>query len=776
MPAEDVVTALAIPELPANDAEKDVYKSADPDKDSVAKAIEKDHVESVNEEEETVAVIDKAEDVAIQILSTRDDPELPSITFRSIFLGLGLSAFSAPQNASVSQLFCLIIAYVLGTAMHAVMPSHGWWRYLNPGPFNLKEHTFVVIMASTASNVATGMEVIAALDLFYNLRLNAAVAIFQIFATQMLGYGIAGILRTFLVYPTYAFYPSYISVVNLLQSLHWGGALNAKKRKFFWIVFAAIFFWEWIPQYPFPWLTAISIICLADNGRHDFVRNLFGAGSSNEGIGLGSVALSWTLVCDVLSSGTWRAYITCFQITQGTPLVWPLQTQINSFIGMWLGYIVLTTTYYSNIFNGRNLPFMSTALFGADGSSYNQTAVITPDYHLNKTALTTIGLPRYTTTYAVSQLCYNLSLGAAVTSLFLWHWPELKAAFGGMQFLKGGQEIDDPHYREMNKYPEVPQWVYAALFFISLAIGIGCSYAGPGGTVLMPAWSIIVFTIISCLLAVVLGFITATTGFSISTKYAIQILAAFIHPGQPIPVMYANLYGYSLSYQTLSLLQDLKLGQYTKLAPRATFASQISGSIIGAIFNYAAGSMMISIVDNNRAVLQNPIGTRIWSGWIIQGYNSASVAMGAFGKELFAHGKQYWLVPFAMFLGLLFPLPFWGVWKLCNPKSKLTKSIKYLNLPIILLHIGFLPYSVNGQWTSCMIIGTLSQWWWRTRRPASFKKYNYLTSAALDGGSQVILFILSFAVFGASGNAIEFPFWWGNPGNVSVDHCKATSD
>lgn len=75
------------------------------------------------------------------------------------------------------------------------------------------------------------------------------------------------------------------------------------------IQFAAIFFWEWIPQYPFPWLTAISIICLADNGRHDFVRNLFGAGSSNEGIGLLSFSTSWTL------------------ITQGNPLVWPLQTR-----------------------------------------------------------------------------------------------------------------------------------------------------------------------------------------------------------------------------------------------------------------------------------------------------------------------------------------------------------------------------------------------------------------------------------------------------------------
>ena len=33
-----------------------------------------------------------------------------------------------------------------------------------------------------------------------------------------------------------AFYPSYISVVTLLQSLHFGGALNHKRRKYFWIV------------------------------------------------------------------------------------------------------------------------------------------------------------------------------------------------------------------------------------------------------------------------------------------------------------------------------------------------------------------------------------------------------------------------------------------------------------------------------------------------------------------------------------------------------------
>ena len=53
-------------------------------------------------------------------------------------------------------------------------------------------------------------------------------------------------------------------------------------------------------------------------------------------------------------------------------------------------------------------------------------------------------------------------------------------------------------------------------------------------------------------------------------------------------VMYVNLYGNSTAYQTLLMLQDLKLGQYTKLPPRLTFAAQLVGSIIGSVFNYAS--------------------------------------------------------------------------------------------------------------------------------------------------------------------------------------------
>lgn len=40
-------------------------------------------------------LVQNAHDVAIKVLSTHDDPTLQAVTFRTLFLGLGFSAFGA---------------------------------------------------------------------------------------------------------------------------------------------------------------------------------------------------------------------------------------------------------------------------------------------------------------------------------------------------------------------------------------------------------------------------------------------------------------------------------------------------------------------------------------------------------------------------------------------------------------------------------------------------------------------------------------------------------
>ena len=71
----------------------------------------------------------------------------------------------------------------------------------------------------------------------------------------------------------------------------------------------------------------------------------------------------------------------------------------------------------------------------------------------------------------------------------------------------------------------------------------------------------------------------------------------------------------------------------------------------------------------------------------------------------------------------------------------------------------FVPQSagVNSIVTSSILIGLVSQFWLRRYHPGWYRKYNYILGGALDGGAQVMIFILSFAVFGASGVSRPFP-------------------
>ena len=86
--------------------------------------------------------------------------------------------------------------------------------------------------------------------------------------------------------------------------------------------------------------------------------------------------------------------------------------------------------------------------------------------------------------------------------------------------------------------------------------------------------------------------------------------------------------------------------------------------------------------------------------------------------------------------------------------------------------MGNLFVGINSSLTMFFIIGALSQLWFRKTRPQLFVKYNYLVSAALDGGTQVLVFVLTFAVFGGSGKAVPFPTWAGNPGgDHNIDYC-----
>src|ERR1700759_347706 len=152
-----------------------------------------------------------------------------------------------------------------------------------------------MIMSSTASSAPLAMEVLAVTKLYYNTNINPFVGFLLIISTQCLGYGVAGVLRSVLTYPTKMLYPSTLPVASLIEVLH-GEKSEVKKRlRIFYIGFTALFLWEFFPQFIMPLLTGISIFCLTKRDSMVFTR-LFGGSNGNEGLGFLSLCLDWQYV------------------------------------------------------------------------------------------------------------------------------------------------------------------------------------------------------------------------------------------------------------------------------------------------------------------------------------------------------------------------------------------------------------------------------------------------------------------------------------------------
>lgn len=114
---------------------------------------------------------------------------------------------------------------------------------------------------------------------------------------------------------------------------------------------------------------------------------------------------------------------------------------------------------------------------------------------------------------------------------------------------------------------------------------------------------------------------------------------------------------------------------------------------------------------------------------------------------MFGAGKLYVLVPASLGIGLLLPVPFYLAWRFLPAQFKKTRTaLKTLNTAIITQYSCYMSVGINSSVMPSMVIGVFSQWFVRKRYPRAFTKYNYLLAGALDGGTQVISFILNFAV------------------------------
>ncbi|KAF9346760.1 hypothetical protein BGX26_001718, partial [Mortierella sp. AD094] len=110
---------------------------------------EKEHVDEKFDIERSSVVLEEEENSPIPevaaIVPNIDDPSLPSLTFRfwvmatafSVLISFCNQFFWFRQNPiSIGMSVVQLLAYPLGKFMARVLPT----GFLNPGPFNVKEH------------------------------------------------------------------------------------------------------------------------------------------------------------------------------------------------------------------------------------------------------------------------------------------------------------------------------------------------------------------------------------------------------------------------------------------------------------------------------------------------------------------------------------------------------------------------------------------------------------------------------------------------------------
>lgn len=198
----------------------------------------------------------------------------------------------------------------------------------------------------------------------------------------------------------------------------------------------------------------------------------------------------------------------------------------------------------------------------------------------------------------------------------------------------------------------------------------------------------------------------------------------------------------SYSVQTLieasSFVQDLKLGHYIKVPPRATFFVQAVATILAAFIQTGVKHWMFASIpdicdDNQKDHFVCPHN---------QVFLTASAVWGLIGPtRQFGPGTILHPQLYAIAVGAVLPIPFW-LWQRRYPSS----WVKFINTPVILNGVSFIPPATGINYSSWFVVGFIFQYVVRKRNFAWWSKFNYVTSAALDSGTVLSLIVIFFTL------------------------------
>ncbi|PSS37359.1 hypothetical protein PHLCEN_2v836 [Hermanssonia centrifuga] len=482
-------------------------------------------------------------------VANTDDPDMPCATFRAWFVGLvwaviipGLDQFfffrypSVTITGIVAQLISFPIMRVWARFVPAVKI---FGVSLNPGPFSIKEHVIITIMANVGSGSAYATDIIAVQRVFYNQSPSFGYSWMLVMSTQLIGFSIGGIARRFLVQPPSMIWPSNLVTCTLFNTLHSqqyagiGSRGGISRERFFLYVFIGSFCWYFLPGYLFGALSYFNWVCWIVP-ENVVINQLFGTAS---GLGMSVATLDWAQITFI-----------------GSPLATPWWAEANVAAAIVIFFWIITPIlYYTNTWYSKYMPISSTGSFDNTGNAYDVTRILTPEGTFDPDKYKAYSTLFLSTTFALS---YGLSF-ASVTDFLL----------------------------------AIPEQITVIMFIF----GVVCIEVWHTE---MPVWAFILALFISFFYILPIGMIQAITNQQVGLNVITELIIGYALPGRPIAMMMFKTWGYITMAQALLFTSDFKLGHYMKVPPRPMFWCQVIATAVAGTVQLGVQSWVFSNIPD----------------------------------------------------------------------------------------------------------------------------------------------------------------------------------
>lgn len=666
-----------------------------------------------------------------------DDPTIPHNTVRAWFIGMVMSTIGAALNMffslrspsiTISVFVTTILAWPIGVAWHKFLPNIKFLGIeLNPGPFNLKEHTLITIMANVSFGVAYYTDILLALKNFYGKDMGWGFDILSIFATQCLGLSMGGLARKVLVEPPAMIWPSNLITATFLTNIHINdnhpaNGWTISRLRFFLYVFAAGFIYYWFPGFIFQALSYFAFVTWI-RPQNAVINQLFGAST---GLGLIPLTFDWNQIA---------GYV-------GSPLIPPASALFTILLSMvTIFWIVVPAVHYSGVWYGPYLPISDSSSYDRFQQIYNVSRIVDKNLTFLPEEYKNYSPIFLSTTFAISYGMSFAAITSVVTHTLCFHAKDI------YNQLKN-QKKQDVHNRLMKAYKECPFWWYLITFVIFLVFAIVSMRCW---NTEMPIYSLFIALLIAYVFLFPVGIIAALTNIQVGLNVLTEFIIGYMVPGKPIAMMFFKTFGYITNSQAVTFASDMKLGQYMKISPRVMFFAQFIATLWGSlvqlcVLRWAEGNIEDICSHHQKNHFTCP-GGRV--------FFNASIIWGVIGPQRqFSHGQMYYGLLFFFLVGAALPIINWLILKKW-PNS----PVKWLNWPVFFSGTGLIPPATPYNYGSYCFVGLFFNWFVKKRWFHWWSKYNYSLSSGLDIGLAWSSLIVFFTVIYTQATA---PVWWGN--------------